>query len=275
MQVSGVRKQDEDVAPGRPVMRYFGGKWVLAPWIISHFPKHRVYVEPYGGAASVLMRKPRAYAEVYNDLDGEVVNVFRVLREPCLAVHLEKELRLTPFSRGEFDESYLPSSFTIEQARRTLVRSFMGFGTNAVRTGGYKTGFRADNNRAGTTPAHDWMHYPDQIALFTQRLQGVVIENRPAMEVIERFDGKGRQDVLFYFDPPYVQETRGKSIGYTHEMDNEDHVELLKRLVEVKGMVVQSAYDSPLYKSWLNDVGPATKWTPMPMVRGHGWSAFG
>ena len=89
-------------APTRPALRYHGGKWRLAPWIISHFPAHRTYVEPFGGGASVLMRKPRSYAEVYNDTNAEVVNVFRVLRDPDAAKELERRIRLTPFAPGTF-----------------------------------------------------------------------------------------------------------------------------------------------------------------------------
>src|ERR1041385_943962 len=92
--------------PTRPVVRYHGGKWNLAPWIISHFPPHRIYVEPFGGAASVLLQKPRSYAEIYNDLDQEVVNVFRILRDRKAARELERLLRLTPFARDEFCHSY-------------------------------------------------------------------------------------------------------------------------------------------------------------------------
>src|SRR3954471_8601570 len=101
--------------PTRPVLRYHVGKWILAPWIISHFPSHRVYTEAFGGAASVLMRKPRSYGEVYNDLDGEIVNLFHVLRGPR-AGELIASLRLTPFARIEFEESYETAADPVEQA---------------------------------------------------------------------------------------------------------------------------------------------------------------
>lgn len=136
--------------PRRPILRYHGGKWLLAEWIISNFPPHRVYVEPFGGAASVLLQKRRTYAEIYNDLDGEVVNLFRVVRDDGL--RLRQMLELTPFARDEFKLSYETSDDPIEQARRTVVRSFMGFGSNSHNK---LTGFRSNSNRSGTTPAHD------------------------------------------------------------------------------------------------------------------------
>src|SRR5690606_37285917 len=111
----------------RPVLRYHGGKWNLAPWSISHFPKHRIYVEPFGGAASVLLRKPRTDSEVYNDLYGEVVNLFRVLRNPTQARELIRIVTLTPYSRQEFEDAYIADGDPIEQARRTLVRAYLGF----------------------------------------------------------------------------------------------------------------------------------------------------
>jgi DNA adenine methylase len=83
----------------RPILRWHGGKWMLADWIISHFPHHRIYTEAFGGAGSVLMQKPRCFAEVYNDLNQDVVNLFRVLRHDSQAKDLERALRLTPFAR--------------------------------------------------------------------------------------------------------------------------------------------------------------------------------
>src|SRR4051812_1578874 len=117
------------IAPTRPVLRYHGGKWRIAPWIIEHFPPHLMYVEPFAGAASVLLRKPRVDFEVYNDLDTDVVNVFRVLRDPAAASQLAEQLSLTPWSRREFEVSYEISDDPVERARRTLIRSFMGHGT--------------------------------------------------------------------------------------------------------------------------------------------------
>lgn len=250
----------------RPAVRYHGGKWRLAPWIIQHLPQHRVYVEPFGGGGSVLLRKPRSYAEIYNDLDSEMVNLFCVVREKGEA--LVAALRLTPFARDEFVGAWLPSADPVEQARRTIIRSFMGFGSAAItrarlpvdqaRGGLQKTGFRANSNRSGTTPAHDWANYPDALVSIVERMQGVVIENRDALSLIPQHDGP---ETVFYVDPPYVAETRDKGGDYRHEMTDADHVELARVLGSLNGMVVVSGYPSELYRDiyrgWLRIDGKA------------------
>ena len=230
----------------RPVLRWHGGKWLLAPWIISHFPKHRVYVEPFGGAGSVLMRKPRCYAEVWNDLDGEVVNLFQVMRSD-MSMRLVEILRLTPFAAEEYKLAYEKSDDPIERARRLVVRSFMGFGSNGHQR---KTGFRSNSNRSGTTPAHDWINYPDCLVLCIERLQGVVILNRDAMEVMDGHDGP---ETLHYVDPPYLPETRDSGSDYAHEMTTDEHIKLLDFLHTLDGSVVLSGYPSPLYDAALSD----------------------
>lgn len=227
-------------SPTRPVVRYHGGKWRLAPWIISHFPEHRCYVEPFGGGGSVLMRKPRCYAEVYNDLNGEMVNLFRVIRDR--GNELRGNLELTPFSRDEFVESYESCADEMEQARRTVIRCFMGFGSNAHNR---KTGFRSNSNRSNTTPAHDWRNYPYEIPAMIDRLRGIVIENRDASKVMLQHDGL---ETLHYVDPPYVTSTRSDSgADYSHEMNDQDHRQLFKVLNSLRGGVILSGYDSPLY----------------------------
>lgn len=232
----------------RPLLRYHGGKWVLAPWIIEHMPKHRTYVEPFGGAASVLLRKPRSYAEVYNELDGEIVNLFRVVRDR--GDELRRLLELTPFARAEFVEAWERTDDPLESARRVVMRSFMGFSTvGATRRGKVNgtasiTGFRSNVTRAGTTPAHDWRGYPDCLTAIIERLRGVVIENRPAAQVIETHDGP---ETLLYVDPPYVQETRDKGSDYNHEMTVDDHRALASQLNSVKAAVIVSGYACPLY----------------------------
>lgn len=229
----------------RPIIRYHGGKWLLAPWIISQFPHHRNYVEPYGGGGSVLLRKSRAFAEVYNDLDGEIVNLFRVVRDR--GAELLRALELSPFSRTEFLSSYDATSDELEQARRTTIRSFMGFGSASAS--GAKTGFRANSSRSGTTPAHDWRNYPAALGATIERLRGVVIENKDAMEVMSQHDSP---TTLHYVDPPYVFETRSGANpcckkGYKHEMTDEQHCVLAGYLKTLKGCVVISGYSCPLY----------------------------
>lgn len=231
----------------RPIMRYHGGKFRLAPWIISHFPNHQVYVEPFGGGASVLLRKNRSYAEVYNDLDGEVVNLFRVARDN--GNELARLCQITPFSRAEFELSYESSMDPLEQARRTLIRSFMGFGSASAA--GVKTGFRANSNRSGSTPAHDWVNYPNALRAVIERLQGVIIENRDAYDVIAHHD---TPEALIYLDPPYIQSTRSQSSkekGYKFEMTDDQHLDLLTKIKNVSGMVVISGYENDLYNDML------------------------
>ena len=240
--------------PTRPVLRYHGGKWRLAPWIIQHFPPHRVYVEPFGGAASVLMRKRRSKGEVYNDLCGRVVDVFRVLRDPALAEDLRRRLHLTPFARAEFaavDPAAFATDDIVERARLTIVRSYLGHGSNAPDET-KSTGFRSNSMRSNTTPAVEWSNYPDCVPAFVDRLRGVVVENRSALDVMVGFDGA---DTLHYVDPPYVHETRSPGNPYctkhmyAHEMTDADHRALAEAMGALEGMVVLSGYDSNLYRA--------------------------
>ena len=248
------------MTPTRPLLRYHGGKWRLAPWIISHFPAHRTYTESFGGAGSVLLRKERAYAEVYNDLDGEVVNLFRVLRNPAEARELIRQVRLTPYARAEFDASYILADDPIEQARRMLFRSAAGFSSTGA-SGKWRTGFRGNVTRSGTTPAHDWQILPNALQLIVERLQGVVIECAPAIDVICTYDGP---TALHYVDPPYVASTRylrWAGEAYKHEMTDEQHRELAAVLHSVKGAVVLSGYACPLYDELYGDWLSVTKFT--------------
>lgn len=215
--------------PKRPIIRYLGGKWRLANWIISHFSPHRIYVEPFGGGASVLLRKERAYAEVYNDIYKELYNLFKAMRDQ--GIELKEKLRLTPFARDEFIEAYRPCDDPIEQARRTIIRSY--------------TGFRSDCKRSGTTAAHDWSNYPDKLELLIERLRGVVIENRDALKLIAQHDSP---ETLFYIDPPYVPSCRNYGSFYRYEFNEMSHRKLASLLNNCQAKVIISGYQSPLYE---------------------------
>jgi DNA adenine methylase len=195
------------------------------------------------------MRKDRSYAEVYNDNWDVVVNVFQCLRDPEISEQLKTLLELTPFSRTEFNSAFKRRPAhprDVECARLTILRSYAGFGS-ASTNGEYATGFRCNSNRSGTTPAHDWQNYPSHIRTFVKRLQGVVIENRLASEVIAQHDSL---DTLFYVDPPYPHSTRNMQRGnaaYAVEMDDDQHRELAEQLKTVKGYVILSGYPCKLY----------------------------
>lgn len=233
----------------RPILRYHGGKWKLAPWIIANMPEHAVYVEPFGGGGSVLLRKERLSAECYNDLDGQIVNVFRVLQDPGHAAELCQRILLVPFARAEFERTYTPPKDAIERACFTIMRSFMGFGSDS-NTRKHRTGFRSMMTDERILPAANWRRWPESVVEFVDRLRGVVIEERPAIEVILRMD---RKQTCFYVDPPYVTSTRStmqrgtSGRGYAHEMTDADHSTLAEVLRNVKGMVLLSGYRCTLY----------------------------
>lgn len=228
----------------RPLIRYHGGKFRIADWIISHFPSHEIYVEPFGGAASVLFAKTPSKTEVYNDLDDDVVNLFKVLRDKELSLELAKQLDFTPYSRTEFYEARNESDDPVERARRLVIRAQMGFGSAGATKN--KTGFRLDTQRGGSNIVSIWGEQPKVITEAAKRLKKVMVENRDALKVIEDHDS---DNTLFFVDPPYVLDTRNMSgKAYRHEMNNREHEQLIELLIQLKGKVIVCGYEHPIYK---------------------------
>lgn len=240
-----------------PAIRYHGGKFRLASWIISHFPEHRCYVEPFGGAASVLLKKKQSEAEVYNDLDCDVVNLFRVLRDPVSSQALIDACALTPYSRVEFRCAYEPTDDPIEKARRLIVRATMGFGSAGATKG--CTGFRLDTRRNSATAQAIWARQPDNLAAVASRFSGVLVENRDAVQCMRDHD---TPTTLHFVDPPYVHHTRvcvSKNNAYRFEMTDIQHIELLDTLKDLQGAVVLCGYDSEIYNDSLSSWKKTTR----------------
>lgn len=241
------------MSPRRPILRYLGGKWRMAPDIIAYFPEHRIYLEPFGGAASVLLQKPRAYNELYNDLCGEVVNLFRVLASPA-AADLARIVDLTPYARAEYEAAYEPAGDPVERARRMLIRSHFGHGTTNVRTH-RQAGFRRDGKSGQTNVAGEWAEFAATILACSERLKGVTIENQPASALIADYDDP---KVLMYLDPPYPGGTRSSKSKngegyhtYNFEMTTEDHAALLDQARASSAMIVISTYPNEQYERQL------------------------
>lgn len=227
--------------PARPPLRYHGGKWKLASWIVRHFPPHQVYLEPFGGGASVLLNKPRAELETYNDLDGEVVNFFRTLRER--PADLVLALELTPWSHAEYELSHEPSTDPLEQARRFFVRSWQSIGGPTAQ---WRNGWRYQVKRGNWHNAADLWCELEHLYAVAERLRGVQIECRDAFELIPRYDAP---EVLIYLDPPYPHETRSRWKGkaYAQELSDDDHARLAELARASSAYVIISSYPSELY----------------------------
>lgn len=239
-----------DAAPTRPVLRWHGSKWRIAPWVISHFPAHRIYLEPFGGGAGVLLRKPRSETEIYNDLDGDVVNLFRVLRDR--PDDLARAIALTPYARDEYDGLYREREDPVDRARALIARSFMGTSSKgALEKSGFDTRINPDGY---ISRLRSLLSVPDQVFAIADRLARVVIENGDAVALIRRHD---RADCLIYLDPPYVPEKRGGKY-YRHEMDRSAHRRLLEAARDLAAMVIISGYPSELYDTSLTGWRRAT-----------------
>lgn len=227
-----------------PVLRYYGGKARMASWIIEQMPPHYTYVEPFGGAGSVLLAKPPARFEVYNDLDGRIVNFFRVLRENEPA--LRRAIELTPWSRAENALCAEVSADPLEDARRVYTHLWQSFRPALGRSSGWRYQ-HSDNGYSVVDQWHTAVHDLPRVA---RRLRMVQIENDLASAIIPRYD---TPNTLFYVDPPYVSGTRYDSNAYSHEMSDEAHCELAEILNAASGMVLLSGYDSDLYRKLYAD----------------------
>jgi DNA adenine methylase len=228
-----------------PLLKYHGGKWVIAPKIVSLFPPHHSYVEPFGGGGAVLLYKERSHTEVYNDLDDDIVNLFYIVRDR--GKELSEKLSYTPYARKELELAFQKTDDPLEKARRLLIRSMMGRSPSAINIEtGYST-FRTKQPSARKVMANVWADFPKRINNICSRLQGVVIENKDAFELVRQFDA---EDTLFYVDPPYMLKTRDAGTDYKYELSDNEHERLANVLKLVKGKVILSGYSSEDYEKW-------------------------
>ena len=232
---------------------WYGGKFNHLNWLLPLLPKTTHYCEPFAGSGAVLLNREPSPVETYNDIDGEVVNFFRVLRDR--QDELIRAIGLTPFSREELKiaaEEPLNDLCELERARRFFVRA------RQVRTGLAQTASAGRwahcklTSRAGMAGAVSrWLGSVEGLPEIVQRLLRVQIENAPAIEVMKRYDS---EETLFYCDPPYPHDSRGDIRAYGYEMTDDDHRELAKVLTNLKGKVALSGYRCELldrlYKDW-------------------------
>ena len=232
----------------RQVLKYPGSKWNIARQLTELIPQHHSYVEPYAGSLALLFNKIPSDIETINDLDSDVTNLFRCIQRD--SERLGRLVMTTPYSREEYDRQFeIPKGAiyidSFERAAGFLIKCWQGHG---FRTNGYKVGWKNDvQGRESMYALWNWYRLPEWIIEAADRLRRVQIENRPALEVIERFD---YENVFMYLDPPYLLGTRTAK-QYKHEMTDADHEELLKLILQSKAKVMISGYESEMYNDYL------------------------
>ena len=232
----------------RTLLRYPGSKQRIAPWIVNQIPPHHSYLEPYCGGIAILLNKEPSRIETINDLDDDIINLFRVIQDSGTREELIMQVVRTPYARSVYEDSFPDNSDMlpeVERAKNFLIRSGMGYGFRLCEKTGWKRDVYA---REAAYAVRYWNDLPEVITNVAQRLKMVQIEHRPAVELIKSFN---HNNVLIYADPPYVMSTRSRKM-YQHEMTDQDHVELLKALLQHTGPVMLSGYDNEIYNTYLS-----------------------
>jgi DNA adenine methylase len=238
--------RDEQVKS--PVMRFHGGKWLLAPWILSHFSAHKIYLEPFCGAANVLLRKPRSFCEICSDLDKNTMNCLETVRdEPALLI---ERLCKIKYGQEALSNALRPAEHPIENAINMIVRAHMGRATGSA-TSPWAVSLRTVGKQKRDLQ-NEWDRKIEALWAASARLRGVHLLNEDAFSVMQKLDSS---DTLIYIDPPYMPDTRGKGKDYRFEMSNYDHARLLCLLLQLRSKVVISGYSSPMYEQYLDSNG--------------------
>ncbi|QIW51209.1 DNA adenine methylase [Lactococcus raffinolactis] len=225
------------------VLNYPGSKWSSAERIINLFPKHKSYLEPFAGSLAVFLNKPPDVLETINDIDGRLINMWRVMRDQ--SDELARLVALTPYSRTEYELSKIKSDDNLEDARRILIKCWFSVG------GKSDGGFRRNVRWTGPYNTQTWQSMPSRIIQAAERLRDAQIEQLDAIELIEKMND---DDTLIYADPPYMNETVSSKTHYKFGMADDQHLKLLSTLKNHRGPVILSGYNSDLYaeelKGW-------------------------
>jgi DNA adenine methylase len=231
-----------------PPLKWHGGKWYLAPKIVALMPPHIHYVEAYAGGLSVLLAKdPDGVSEVVNDIDGHLSNFWRILQNEQTFARLQRILEAVPFSELEWRDSdpSIAIPDPVEAAAKFFIRCRQSL---AGRMDTFAPLSRTRTRRRMNEQASAWLNAVEGLPAVHNRLKGVAVLNRDALEVIRQQDGPG---TLYYLDPPYLGETRTADDVYSHEMSHPQHAELLDTIRQCRGRVMISGYPSTLYDAHL------------------------
>jgi len=223
------------------ILRWPGAKWRLADWITNQLPPHKVYCEAFFGSGAVFFTKQPSGTETINDIDDNIVNLFRVVRDS--ADELARMIEMTPYSRTEYRDSYKSTGDEVEKARRFLVRVWQAYGGKTH----CDTSWAHDRTNLVFRPRY-WCKLPERILSIVERLKMAQIENMNALELIELYN---RENTLLYIDPPYLKSTRTQLHYKCEFVKDSEHRELLRLCKKHKGYVIISSYNNELYDNEL------------------------